>query len=112
MLDCSNDSNSERIGNLMQARVRLRATLENFLAIQIRPTSYHGVRECNDINHSGSQVSVVFDVGANVGQSALRFTAGFPEARIYCFEPVKETFSRLRENVSRYERISCYQIGF
>lgn len=37
----------------------------------------------------------VFDVGANVGQSALEFSGSFPEARIWSFEPFTEPFEEL-----------------
>ena len=38
----------------------------------------------------------IFDVGANTGQSALEFAARFPDAEIYCFEPVPSTRDALR----------------
>lgn len=38
---------------------------------------------------------VVFDVGANVGQSAAAFLREFPSAEIYCFEPVADSFRAL-----------------
>lgn len=43
-------------------------------------------------------VSCIFDVGANVGQSAIAFASAFPKSRIHCFEPFKVTFERLCEN--------------
>ena len=39
--------------------------------------------------------ATIFDVGANVGQTYARFRREFPQARIYCFEPVKRTFEQL-----------------
>ena len=39
--------------------------------------------------------AIIFDVGANVGQSAMDFRAQFPAARIHCFEPVPATFEAL-----------------
>lgn len=44
---------------------------------------------------------VVFDVGANVGQSAQRYLKEFPRATIYSFEPVPATFHQLVANVLR-----------
>ena len=38
-------------------------------------------------------VRSVFDVGANVGQSAVRFRRVFPAAAITCFEPVPASFT-------------------
>jgi hypothetical protein len=40
---------------------------------------------------------LIFDVGANVGQSAELFLSAFPEARIQCFEPAEGTFAALSE---------------
>jgi FkbM family methyltransferase len=49
-------------------------------------------------------IEVIFDVGANVGQSAREMHAEFPEAKIYAFEPVRSTFEMLRQNVGH---IAC-----
>jgi FkbM family methyltransferase len=51
-------------------------------------------------------------VGANVGQTALKFRIAFPKAKIYCFEPVKKTFEILKRKMNSYNTISCYQIAF
>jgi FkbM family methyltransferase len=39
---------------------------------------------------------VVLDVGANVGETAARYRALFPAARVYCFEPAPECVDSLR----------------
>jgi len=46
-------------------------------------------------------ISVIFDVGANVGQSALEFKGSYPESTIYSFEPFSENFEKLKEKASR-----------
>jgi FkbM family methyltransferase len=38
---------------------------------------------------------VIFDVGAHLGQTALRYRALFPRATIHCFEPFPESFAAL-----------------
>ena len=43
---------------------------------------------------------IIFDIGANTGQSIDRFRSLFPDAKIYSFEPDKVTFETLRENHS------------
>jgi len=48
-------------------------------------------------------IKTVFDIGANVGQSAIRYSDFFPQARIHSFEPVEGTYARLLEKV-RYRR--------
>ena len=44
-------------------------------------------------------MNIIVDVGANIGQSQQIFAKAFPAARIYCFEPVLETFEKLKKNV-------------
>lgn len=58
------------------------------------------------------KVSVVFDVGANVGQSAEKFRDTYPNARIFCFEPVSSTYQELKRRVSKYERIETFKLAF
>lgn len=43
---------------------------------------------------------LVFDVGANVGQSVRRFRLFFPNAEIHSFEPSPTTFQALKKNAS------------
>jgi FkbM family methyltransferase len=56
--------------------------------------------------------SIVFDVGANIGQSALEYNKHFPSASIYCFEPITEAFNLLNRNTEAYPRIHCFQLAF
>jgi len=41
---------------------------------------------------------LIFDVGANIGQTIDKFLARFPESEIYSFEPGPETFLKLSTN--------------
>jgi FkbM family methyltransferase len=43
-------------------------------------------------------LDVLFDVGANVGQTRNWFRYYKPQAKIFCFEPVKSTFDQLLKN--------------
>jgi FkbM family methyltransferase len=56
-----------------------------------------------DVRRLGSQwrypMRVCFDVGANVGQTALRLLEEFPGAAVYSFEPHPETFAALKSNL-------------
>jgi FkbM family methyltransferase len=38
---------------------------------------------------------IIFDIGANEGQSIKRFNYIFPESIIYSFEPIKESFDKI-----------------
>jgi FkbM family methyltransferase len=57
------------------------------------------------------QFNVVFDVGANEGQSLYRISHAFPRASIYCFEPVRGTFNKLRNNTKRMNRVQCFPVA-
>lgn len=56
---------------------------------------------------------LIFDVGANTGQSALAFLEMFPGATIHSFEPFRDTFAVLRQNTAAYPRIHahCLALG-
>ena len=43
---------------------------------------------------------VVFDAGANRGQTAKEIRRWLPRVELHCFEPAPETFQRLRANVN------------
>jgi hypothetical protein len=51
----------------------------------------HGVDFFYDLDRrfGRASIKVVFDIGANTGQSALAYSREFPEAEIYSFEPVR-----------------------
>jgi FkbM family methyltransferase len=58
------------------------------------------------------QVKTIFDVGANIGQTALRFYKIFPHANIFSFEPIQTTFDQLERNTARLPKVNCYHHAF
>jgi hypothetical protein len=54
---------------------------------------------------------LIFDVGANVGQSAELFLEAFPEARVQCFEPAESTFATLSERFGTDPRVSLNRLA-
>lgn len=54
-------------------------------------------------------LSVIFDVGANVGQTAWSLVRYFSGASIYCFEPVSETMAQLQASYGRYKNVHFVQ---
>lgn len=57
------------------------------------------------------QPLVLFDVGANTGQTALRLREVSASAWIHCFEPIAETFQALKKSVEGDSRIFAQQIA-
>ncbi len=43
---------------------------------------------------------IIFDIGANVGQSAKVISQLFPNSSIHCFEPSKDSFLELEKNMA------------
>ena len=63
----------------------------------------------------GIEPKVIFDVGANVGIWGHTFSTVFPDAAIFCFEPVTKTYNDLESNLKERiveQRIKAYNIGF
>ncbi len=57
-------------------------------------------------------ISIVFDVGANVGQFCIHCIEIFEDAKILSFEPVNETYERLQKRTARYSNIQCFNLAF
>lgn len=58
-----------------------------------------------------ARFDVIFDVGANVGQSAHVFCNENPKAMVYCFEPVARAFKDLQRNVSHLPNVKTFQLA-
>jgi FkbM family methyltransferase len=56
-------------------------------------------------------MSMIFDVGANDGESCLNYSRVFPDSRILTFEPVPKTFAKLLDNTSRTRNIMPMNIA-
>lgn len=71
-----------------------------------------GRSHTKDVNRIlGSHVGCVFDVGANVGQSAVQFARAFPGATVYCFEPDTDSFEALTDRTASYTQIKAFRIA-
>lgn len=81
----------------------LRHQLAPYLPIPLFARAHpNGLDLTHDLSEQGIQPQLIIDVGANVGQSAYEFHVRWPEAEIYCFEPVEESFAQLTENVGSH----------
>ncbi|WP_026952184.1 FkbM family methyltransferase [Algoriphagus mannitolivorans] len=72
-----------------------------------------GIDVFHDINKicGLDSIRIVFDVGANVGQSSKVYLEKFPKSLIFSFEPVSATFSQLVENTKNNERVKCLNLA-
>ncbi|MBI1912002.1 MAG: FkbM family methyltransferase [Deltaproteobacteria bacterium] len=52
---------------------------------------------------------VLFDVGANIGKYAQMLSREFPEAKIFSFEPNRNTFEILKQNIK--QKAECVNAG-
>lgn len=59
----------------------------------------------------GHRFETLFDVGANIGQSARAMAAAFPAARIFSFEPASDTFRLLEHNVATLPQVLCHRLA-
>ena len=56
--------------------------------------------------------AVVFDVGANIGLFALSLAFFFPDAKVFCFEPIPDVYRRLELNASLFPgKIIAFPFG-
>lgn len=68
-----------------------------------------GIDLALDVNkRTENSIKIAFDVGANIGQTALDFYDKFPEAEIFSFEPVTEVFETLQHNTQHLSRVQCF----
>ncbi len=54
---------------------------------------------------------LIFDIGSNIGVVSIILANVYPQAKIYCFEPIRENFDLLKENVVSYENVFPMQVA-
>ena len=62
-----------------------------------------------DIVRTKEDISLIFDVGANVGQTAMSFVETFPNASIHSFEPILDTYNTLSKKSKNHPNIKPIQ---
>jgi FkbM family methyltransferase len=87
--------------------------LEELTGIHVYRTVPRGIDLFDDIKAylPNLLVKIVFDVGANTGQSAESYLNKFPGAKIYCFEPVEATFRQLQKNLRGHDNIVSFKLA-
>jgi len=87
----------------------VKSLLRNF-GIELKRSAFGlDLREDLKLFYAQCPPVVVFDIGANHGQSALGLHDLFPAARIFSFEPASRTFGQLRKNVGHVPLITPIQ---
>jgi FkbM family methyltransferase len=99
-----------KLGSLAR---RMKRRVERMTGLHLYRGVPHGIEPAADVRRlfPGREIRTVFDVGANVGQSAERLRAWFPSAEIHCFEPIEATFRQLESRVSRLGRVQCHRLA-
>jgi len=95
----------------MSLKHLLKTKVENLTGYYIHKKSDLpvGVDLKHDIQHKLKKVEVrtIFDVGANLGQTAIKFSNEFPNAKIHSFEPISSTYNKLVQNTKDYSNVIC-----
>ena len=60
---------------------------------------------------NGSDVKLIFDIGAHVGDTAKNYNKMYPNARIIGFEPFPESFQEFKKNCRSFQQIEPYQLA-
>jgi FkbM family methyltransferase len=75
-------------------------------------TNYFGIEQWDDtVTLLGRHPDIVFDVGANIGQTVTTLVGHFPQARIHCFEPFPKSFAALQKVVASYPNVVAHNMG-
>lgn len=56
-------------------------------------------------------INIIFDVGANVGQTTMKFKNSFNNASIFSFEPITETYNELVTKTRTIEKVYCQKLA-
>lgn len=97
----------------MKVKRKIREFVRNF-GIDI--TKYTAATRGIDSYHDISQIincekPMIFDVGANTGQSINNFREIFKNCNINSFEPSPSTFEILKKNSSKIENVFIWNLG-
>ena len=57
------------------------------------------------------KLSMLFDIGANVGDITNEYVTLAPDAEIFCFEPIPKTFEILKKRYDSTSKIHCHQLA-
>lgn len=95
-------------------RSKIRKVVEKMTKLHIYRVLPRGVNVLYDIKAllPKSIPNIIFDVGANVGQSSKQYVEWYPGAQIYSFEPISSVFNELQKNLVKYDNVFPFQLAF
>lgn len=94
-------------------KARVRAALRN-LGLEIRRVPKSALASPDPFVAQralirGKKSPVILDVGAHKGETAARYKAGFPAARVYCFEPYPPSAEMIRNRFREDPSVSVVE---
>src|SRR6476620_920097 len=92
-------------------RRSLNKLLGRLFGLKLYSIRAHGREDVSDIQKTGKEISTIFDIGANEGQSAVKFREAFPLATIHCFEPASVQYGNLVRRLSWDKRVRCHRVA-
>jgi FkbM family methyltransferase len=97
----------------MAYKTAFRDTIQKLSGLYLYRTPPRGVDLASDIKVAlkAFRPQIVFDIGANIGQSATEYLTLFPQARIYSFEPTSGAFAKLRARHGTNPRVVLEQLA-
>ena len=72
----------------------------NSLGLEIRRINHKRLSFDDIYSQKIKKNPIIFDVGANIGQSIIRFRKNFPDSIIHSFEPVEKEYVNLKKKFS------------
>lgn len=96
----------------MNLRQKIRKSIENISGYRISRQLPIGIDFAFDVAKANPNFDpkLIFDVGANIGQSAIAFAEDFPDAEIYSFEPGASAFAKLSV-ASQDHKINAFKLA-
>ena len=96
---------------------KIKNYVRNFLLLhfsEILEVGPRGISLFQDLSNyfPAYQAKIIFDVGANIGQSAKQYLQWFPQSTVYCFEPASAAFRQLQTSLQDNAKARCFQVAF
>ncbi len=99
--------------NMIKTSIRRIARRCGFDIIRYHREQQVGVDPFADMQRflKGEKRPVIFDIGANIGQSVNNFKAKFPASFIHSFEPSPTTYEQLKANCATFTDLNTWNLG-